>query len=148
MNKEQEDKIISQALEILAGRLKSGSVINSPDTAKNYIRLLIADEKSEVFFILFLNTQHQVIAEEILFKGTIDACSVYPREVIKAALSWNAAAVLLAHNHPSGIGEPSAADVRITDRLKEALNMVDIRLLDHFIVTLTTTTSMAERGLL
>lgn len=148
MNKEQEDKIISQALEILAGRLKSGSVINSPDTAKNYIRLLIADEKSEVFFILFLNTQHQVIAEEILFRGTIDACSVYPREVIKAALSWNAAAVMLAHQHPSGNGEPSMADIRITETLKNALDVVDIRLLDHFIVTLTTTISFAERGLL
>lgn len=148
MNKEQEDKIISHALEILASRLKFGSVINSPETAKNYIRLLIADEKSEVFFILFLNTQHQVIAEEILFRGTIDACSVYPREVIKAALSWNAAAILLAHNHPSGTDTPSAADIRLTERLKDALDMVDIRLLDHFIVTLTTTTSMAERGLL
>ena len=111
-------------------------------------QLRIADRDREVFLVYFLNTQHALIAAEEMFWGTIDGAAVYPREVAKTALQHNAAAVIFAHNHPSGIVEPSSADRHITNRLVESLRLLDIRVLDHIIVSHKDTMSFAERGLL
>ncbi|MCG6507504.1 DNA repair protein RadC, partial [Vibrio parahaemolyticus] len=107
---------------------------------------VLRDRQREAFYILFLDNQHRVIRDEVLFEGTIDAASVYPREVVKRALHHNAAALILAHNHPSGVAEPSQADRRITQRLTDALALVDIRVLDHFVVGDGDVVSFAERG--
>jgi DNA repair protein RadC len=109
---------------------------------------LLSGRQQEVFLVLFLDTQHRVIAPEELFHGTLGQTSVYPREVVKRALAHNAAAVILAHNHPSGVAEPSQSDRLLTDALKQALAMVDVRMLDHFVVAGATTLSFAEKGLL
>jgi DNA repair protein RadC len=109
---------------------------------------LLGARQQEVFLVLFLDTQHRVIASEELFHGTLSQTSVYPREVVKRALAHNAAAVILAHNHPSGVAEPSQSDQLLTDALKQALNLVDVRVLDHFIVGTGTILSFAERGLM
>ena len=108
---------------------------------------MLSDSEHEIFAVLFLDNRHQVIDYQEMFRGTVDGTSVYPREVVKEALARNAAAVLLVHNHPSGIAEPSSADQAITRRLKSALDLVDIRVIDHLIVG-QTVTSMASRGLL
>jgi DNA repair protein RadC len=107
---------------------------------------VLRDRQREAFYILFLDNQHRVIQDEILFEGTIDAASVYPREVVKRALHHNAAALILAHNHPSGVAEPSQSDIRITSRISDALALVDIRVLDHFVVGDGEIVSFAERG--
>jgi len=104
----------------------------SPGAVRDYLCLHLAERKYEIFYCLFLDSQHRLLDGKELFRGTIDGCSVYPREVVKATLEINAAAVILAHNHPSGVAEPSAADRQITDRLKNALALVDVRVLDHF----------------
>ena len=148
-SKTQEDKIIEQALEILMGRLKiGGEALTSPNSVRNYLKLKLAEQEREVFAAIFMNAQHQVIAYEELFYGTIDSASVYPREIVKTALRHNAAAVILAHNHPSGNPEPSQADIQITTKIKDALNLLDIRVLDHLIVGSSDTVSLAERGLM
>lgn len=144
-----EDKAIEKALKILESRLrKPGSALTSPETTKTYLRFKLAELEHEVFSVIFLNNQHQVIEYRELFRGTIDGASVYPREVLKACLQLNAAAVIFAHNHPSGINEPSSADRNITDKLKAALNMVDIRTLDHLIIGSGDPYSFAEHGLI
>lgn len=122
--------------------------ITRPSTAANLLRLRIGAQEREVFSVAYLNTQHQLIDIDDLFFGTLDGAAVYPREVVKAALLNNAAAVILSHNHPSGSLTPSAADRRITERLREALALVEIRVLDHVIVTRTDAYSFAEHGLL
>lgn len=143
------DEIVRQALAILASRLrKPGHALTCSDSTRTYLRLQLAEREHEVFAILYLDNQHRVIAFEELFRGTIDGAAVYPREVVKAALRHNAAAVILTHNHPSGNEEPSTADQAITDRLKRALQTVDIRVLDHVIVAGMRTTSFAERGMI
>jgi len=138
------------ALEItqryLAETLKRGEALTSPQQTQLYLSCVLRDRQREAFYILFLDNQHRVIQDEILFEGTIDAASVYPREVVKRALHHNAAALILAHNHPSGIAEPSQADRRITNRLTDALALVDIRILDHFVVGDGEIVSFAERG--
>ena len=127
--------------------IRKGDVLASPHHARDYLTLKMRDYEHEVFACLFLDNQHRVIAFEELFFGTIDGASVHPREVVKRALHHNAAAVILVHNHPSGITEPSAADKRITRELKTSLGLVDVRVLDHFVVG-ETVTSFAERKLL
>lgn len=122
--------------------------LTSPVLTKQYLQLKLAKQEREVFAVIFMDSQHRVICYQELFYGTIDAASVYPREVVKRALQLNAAALVFSHNHPSGIAEPSQADIRITERLKDALALVEIRVLDHLIIAGSTSVSMAERGLL
>jgi DNA repair protein RadC len=143
-----DDAVIDAALELLSRRMTQGPLLSSPRAVKDYLRLRFADLQHEVFCLLYLDKRHRLIACEDIFRGTIDGASVHPREVIKAALRHNAAAVLCAHNHPSGTPEPSHADELITSRLKAALDLVDIRLMDHIVVSARETVSMAERGLL
>ncbi|WP_299199472.1 DNA repair protein RadC [uncultured Amphritea sp.] len=131
-----------------AEQLQRDSALTSPDLVRDYLQLQLSDRSREVFACLLLDSQHRVICFEELFKGTIDSATVHPREVVKLALSHNAAAMILAHNHPSGIAEPSLADQNITQRIKEALSLVDIRLLDHMVVGAGVTVSLAERGLI
>lgn len=147
--KANDDDVIAHALQILNTRLRQpGAAINSPQELKDYARLRLAELDHEVFCVVFLDNRHRVIAFEELFRGTIDGASVHPREVVKAALAHNAAAVVLVHNHPSGVPEPSGADKLITNRLKDALALIDIRTLDHLIVAGRETVSFAEKGLL
>lgn len=122
--------------------------IRSPHDTEEFVKPLLIHAEAEKFLVVFLDNRHRVIATEVMFNGTVDGTSVYPREVVKTALSYNAAAILLAHNHPSGIAEPSQADERITKRIKAALELVDVRLLDHVIVGGSSgkTVSLASRG--
>ncbi len=128
--------------------LPSGAAIRSPADTEMFLKARMQHLDHELFCCLYLDNRHRVLRFDELFRGTIDGTSVYPREVVKEALSVNAAAVILAHNHPSGVAEPSQADERITRRLKSALELVDIRLLDHLIVGEGKATSLASRGLL
>jgi DNA repair protein RadC len=128
--------------------MRSGSALANPRATREFLRVRLRDLPHEVFCCVFLDNRHRVIAFEELFRGTIDGASVHPREVVKQALSRNAAAVILAHNHPSGLAEPSQADQLITRRLKEALALVDIRVLDHVVIGDGVCESFAERGLL
>ena len=128
--------------------LPTGEAIRSPADTEGYLQSRLRHLDHELFCCLFLDNRHRVLTFNELFRGTIDGTSVYPREVVKEALAVNAAAVILAHNHPSGVAEPSQADERITRRLKAALELVDIRLLDHLIIGDGRATSLASRGLL
>ena len=118
----------------------------SPDDVERFLQLQLSGREQEVFGALFLDTRHRMINFEQLFYGTIDGASVHPREVVKAALKCNAAAVIFAHNHPSGVAEPSQADIQITGRLKSALALIDVRVLDHIVVTADDCVSLAQRG--
>jgi DNA repair protein RadC len=142
-----EDEVIFEAIQIYNRTFSKGEALTCADKAKDCIKLKLAPFEHEVFVCLFLDNQHRLIACEELFRGTIDSASVYPREVVKVALQHNAAALIIAHNHPSGISEPSQADKVITDKLKAALALIDIRVLDHFIVG-ETVYSFSEHGLL
>ena len=122
--------------------------LNNPKEAKDYCRLLLGGRQQEVFMVLFLDTQHRVIVSEEMFHGTLTQTSVYPREVVKRALVNNAAAVMLCHNHPSGLSEPSTADKLLTTALKQALTLVDVRVLDHFVIGDADAFSFAEWGLI
>lgn len=145
----EEDDVISRALSILEKRMfQHGEALTSPGAVRQYLRMRLAQEPHEVFGAVFLDNQHQVIAFEQLFQGTIDAASVYPRVVVHKALEHRSAALIIAHNHPSGYVEPSMADKVLTKRLKEVLGWVDVRLLDHFIVGEGEPFSFAEAGLL
>ncbi len=142
-----------RALPLFARRyfeesLPAGIAIRSPTDTEGFLKARMQHLDHELFCCLYLDNRHRVLRFDELFRGTIDGTSVYPREVVKEALSVNAAAVILAHNHPSGVAEPSQADERITQRLKAALELVDIRLLDHLIVGHGAATSLASRGLL
>ncbi len=144
-----EMKTIEKAEKILKREAEGiECYLSNPDAVRRYLRMALQHLQAEEFHCIFLNAQHGVIAMEKLFSGTIDASSVYPREVVKRSLSLNAANVIFAHNHPSGCAEPSQADNRITLKLRDALAMVDIRTLDHIIIGSKEVTSMAERGLL
>ena len=145
-----DDAIIESALKILESRIlydPGSPSMTSPQASKDFVKLQLATYEHEVFACLFMDNRNRVIAYEELFRGTIDGASVYPREVVKACLSHNAAAVIFAHNHPSGISEPSLADKSITKRLNDALALIDVRVLDHLVVG-EEVTSFAERGLL
>lgn len=146
---QHEDWIIRQAIALLEQRIfKASPMLNSPAAVRDYLHLKLVAEPNEVFAVVFLNSQHQVLAYEPMFKGTVDQTSVYPRVLVQRALALNASAVILAHQHPSGMTVPSAADQALTDRLKAALAMVDVRVVDHFIVGKGTPYSFAESGLL
>jgi DNA repair protein RadC len=136
------------ARRALHEKISRGNVLNSPAAVRDYLRLKMQSLPHEVFMALFLDAQNRVITIEELFRGTLTQTSVYPREVVKRALHHNAGAVILAHNHPSGVAEPSHADETLTQALRQALALVDIRVLDHFIVAGSGVLSFAERGLL
>ena len=140
--------VLEIARRSLASRLAQTPVFDSPQAVKDYLQLQLASKPHEVFAVLFLDTQHRLLAFEELFRGTLNQASVYPREVVKRALALNAAAAILAHNHPSGVAEPSRADEALTQALKAALALVDVRVLDHFVVARGSVVSFAERGLL
>jgi DNA repair protein RadC len=141
-------EILDLASHILETCMRRSETLQNPNEAKLYLSLQLGDLEREVFCCLFLDNRHRVIAFDKLFLGTIDGTSVHAREVVKAALKCNAAAVIFAHNHPSGVAEPSRADEALTRQLKDALALVGIRVLDHIIVAGTDTVSLAERGLL
>jgi DNA repair protein RadC len=132
----------------LSEELQSQPAFTSPAAVKDFLRLSIGSKEHEVFMVLFLDTQHALIAAQEMFRGTLSQTSVYPREVVKEALRLNAGSVILAHNHPSGVVEPSRADEHLTQTLKTALALVDVRVLDHVVVAPQRAMSMAERGLL
>ncbi|OOO01934.1 MAG: hypothetical protein USCGTAYLOR_01858 [Chromatiales bacterium USCg_Taylor] len=143
---------IQAALELgrryLEEKLNRGDALCNPEDTRRYLNASMRNLPHEVFACLFLDTRHRIICFEELFRETLDAASVYPREVVKRALLHNAAAVILAHNHPSGIAEPSSADKALTERLRGALELIDIRVLDHFVIGEGEIVSMAERGLI
>lgn len=146
---DHEADILAQAARILLGRVsKQPDCFTSPDTTKQFLKIKLRPLDHEVFACLFLDNQHRLIQYQELFRGTIDGASVYPREVAKEALRLNAAAMIMAHNHPSGISEASHADRTITEKLKQALGLFDIRVLDHFIVGDDEPFSFAEHGLI
>ncbi len=128
--------------------IREGQPLTSPEHVRDYLKAILSHHESEVFGIIFMDNRHRVQSFEILFYGTIDGASVHPREVVKRALANNSAAVILTHNHPSGVGEPSQADIALTRRLKDALGLIDVRIIDHFIVGEGEPVSMSERGLL
>lgn len=142
----QLQAVLEMARRHLAERLRRDSALESPQAVRDYLKARLRHEPHEAFACLFLDSRHRVLAFEVLFRGSIDGASVYPRQVVKRALAHNAAALILTHNHPSGIAEPSQADRLLTQRLKDALALVDVRVLDHFIVGDGEPLSMAEHG--
>ena len=144
----QLQAVLEMSRRYLGESLARGQALTSPEDTRAFLCARLRDCPQEIFCCLFLDTRHRVLAFEELFRGTLDGAAVYPREVVKQALAHNAAAVILAHNHPSGVAEPSRADEALTQRLKEALAVVDIRVLDHLVVGDGDITSFAERGLL
>ncbi|MFZ5844713.1 MAG: RadC family protein [Pseudomonadota bacterium] len=132
----------------LAAELQRGPAFSQPMQVRRYLQAELAGERNEIFLGLFLDTRHRLIASERLFQGSIDGASVHPRVLVQKAMLHNAAALIVAHNHPSGVAEPSAADEALTRTLKEALALVDVRLLDHIVVSQGSTVSLAERGLM
>ena len=143
----QLQAVMEMSRRYLFETLQRGHVLSSPEETRQYLSSCLRDYQHEVFAALFMDQRHRVICFEELFTGTIDGASVYPREVVKKALQHNAAAIIFAHNHPSGVAEPSSADKHITQRLQAALALMDIRVLDHFVVG-DEVVSFAERGLL
>lgn len=141
-----EAEILEMASHLAMKRFQGIEPLTSPDLVRRYLRARMLHLEHEVFACIFLDNQHRTISYEELFRGTLDGASVYPREVVKRALQHNAAAVLLAHNHPSGVAEPSQADRRITERLSQALDLVGVRVLDHLVVGSEDIVSFAERG--
>ncbi|WP_198266529.1 RadC family protein [sulfur-oxidizing endosymbiont of Gigantopelta aegis] len=144
----QLQAVLEMSKRYLGETMENQDVISSPEDTRQFLKSQLGNRPYEVFAALFLDNRHRVIKFEELFRGTIDGASVYPREVVKTALEHNAAALIIAHNHPSGVAEPSTADERITLRLKEALALVDIRLLDHLVIGDGEVVSLAERGIL
>ena len=142
------DQILEAARQVIEQKMQRGAEFTSPVVVKDYLRAKLAGFEHEVFAVLFLDTRHRLIDYVEMFRGTIDAAEVHPREVVKQALRLNAAAVIVSHNHPSGNSEPSAADKAMTAQLRQGLALVDVRTLDHVIVAGSRTTSFAERGLL
>jgi DNA repair protein RadC len=140
--------VIEMARRALAEQMQSLPVFDSPERVKDFLSLHLRGQEHEVFAVMFLDSQHRLLRIEDMFRGTLTQTSVYPREVVKRALALNAGAVVLAHNHPSGVAEPSRADEYLTQTLKSALQLVDIRVLDHLVVGRGQVVSMAERGLL
>lgn len=141
-------EVVEAAKSYLNRRIRRSNPVTSPKTARDYLAVTLGARDAEVFCILLLDSRHRVLEFVELFHGTIDGASVHPREVVKLALAKNAASVILVHNHPSGVAEPSRADELITTRLKDALNLVDIRTVDHLIVAGGAVVSLAERGVL
>ena len=144
----QLQAVMEMAKRALREKIGSGDALNSPHAVRDYLRLKLQGRPHEVFASVFLDAQNRVLAVEELFRGTLTQTSVYPREVVKRALHYNAAALIFAHNHPSGIAEPSRADEMLTIALKQALALIDVKVLDHFVVGGDSAMSFAERGLL
>ncbi len=148
LNDVEKQSVITLAMKVLSIKHRAGRILSKPDETRDFLRLRLADYRNEVFGCLFLDNRHRIIVVRELFQGTIDGASVYPRVVVQQAMEVNAAAVVFFHNHPSGVAEPSHADEAITRRLKDALALVDVRVLDHFVVSAGESVSFAERGLL
>ena len=148
LNDEEKQTVMILAMKVLAVKHRAGRALSSPEETRNFLRLRLADYRNEVFGSLFLDNRHRIIAVRELFQGTIDGASIHPRVVVQQALEANAAAMVFFHNHPSGVAEPSHADEAITRRLKDALALVDVRVLDHFVVSCGESVSFAERGLI
>ena len=146
--KATETEVLQAATSIEFGKLPNGPLLSSPGETRRFLVAALHQRTAEVFCAIFLDNRHRKIAFKELFQGTIDGASVHPREVIRACIELNAAAIILVHNHPSGVCEPSQADELITNRLRDALALADIRVLDHIIVAGPSTLSFAERGLL
>lgn len=144
----QLQAVLEMGRRHLSASMKAGDLLTSPDLVRSYLSAHLRHQPREVFAVLFLDNQNRLIIYEELFFGTIDGASVYPREVVRRALAHNCAAVILAHNHPSGVAEPSQADCRITQRLQAALDLIDVRVIDHMVVGDAEVISFAERGLL
>ncbi len=144
----QLQAVLEMARRHLSAAMKEGDLLTSPTLVRNYLSAQLRHQPHEIFAVLFLDSQHRLIAYDEIFFGTIDGANVYPREVVKKALARNAAAAILAHNHPSGVAEPSQADQLITRRLQDALGLVGVRVIDHMIVGDKEVISFAERGLL
>lgn len=140
--------VIARAMRLLEHEVREADSMRSPSAVRDYLCLRLADKRHEVFCVVFLDSQNRVIAFEEMFRGTLTQTSVYPREVVIEALNHNAAGVILCHNHPSGIADPSRADEALTQNLRQALALVDVRVLDHVIVAGATSISFAERGLM
>ena len=148
LNSTQADEVVAAAMAVLQERARYGTPLTSPQHVRDYLKLRLAGLPHEVFWLAHLDAQHRVIKMEELFRGTLTQTSVYPREVVKAALAANAAAVIFAHNHPSGLAQPSQADELLTRTLRAALELIDVRVLDHFVIAGPNAVSFAERGLL
>ncbi len=144
----QLQAVLEMARRALQEEISCGDALSSPQAVRDYLRLKLQALPHEVFMVLFLDAQNRVVGDEVLFRGTLTQTSVYPREVVVRALHHNAAGVIFAHNHPSGVSEPSHADQTLTQALKNALGLVDVKVLDHFIVAGSGALSFAERGLL
>ncbi|AQT61340.1 DNA repair protein RadC [Cellvibrio sp. PSBB023] len=144
----QLQAVLEMGRRHLSASMKAGDLLTSPDLVRSYLSAHLRHQPREVFAVLFLDNQNRLITYEELFFGTIDGASVYPREVVRRALAHNCAAVILAHNHPSGVAEPSQADCRITQHLQAALDLIDVRVIDHMVVGDAEVISFAERGLL
>ncbi len=142
----QLQAVLEMGRRHLAERLRRDSALESPQAVRDYLKSLLRHEPHEVFGCLFMDSKHRMLAFEVLFRGSIDSASVYPRQVVKRALAHNAAAVIFCHNHPSGITEPSQADRTLTQRLTEALDLIEVRVLDHFIVGDGEPLSLVEYG--
>lgn len=140
------DELLGFATGLLEERFRRSDALGSPDATRDYLMLRLAVEERELFGVVFLDSQHQVLSFEVLFQGSLSSTTVHPREVVKRCLALNAGAVILAHNHPSGVPDPSSADRQITDRLGRALELVEVRLLDHIVVGGPRAVSFAERG--
>lgn len=143
-----QEEVLKAARQVLGHRVRRGSLLSSPQAVRDFLRVKLGTLEHEVFFAMLLDSQNRLIDHMELFRGTLAQTSVYPREVVKITLLRNAAAVIFAHNHPSGVPEPSRADELLTATLKQALSLVDVRVLDHFIVAGADVLSFAERGLL
>lgn len=148
LESQDAERVVSAALAVLESRAKYQDCLTSPRAVRDYLRLALAGREHEVFACVLLDAQHRVIEFVELFRGTLTQTSVYPREVVKCVLQHNAAAVIFAHNHPSGVAEPSHADEILTRSLKSALGLIDCHVLDHFVVAGASYMSFAERGLL
>jgi len=144
----QVDEVLQAAQTLLWQQMRGREVLSSPQMVRDFLRVRLGGLEHEVFAVLMLDAQHALIEYVELFRGTVSQTSVYPREVVKESLARNAAALILVHNHPSGVAEPSRADEFLTQTLKSALNLVDVRVLDHLIVAGTNVLSFAERGLI
>lgn len=144
----QLQAVMEMARRHLAETMQKQNVFLKTDDVRQYLRAHLRHKQHEVFAVLYLDNQHQLLAYDEIFRGTIDGASVHPREVVKSVLRHNAAAIILAHNHPSGVAEPSGSDLDITQLLKDALQLIDVRVLDHFIVGDAEVVSLCERGLL
>ncbi|MCP5443406.1 MAG: DNA repair protein RadC [Chromatiaceae bacterium] len=148
LNDAEKQSLKALALTLLAQQHQPGKTLTSPEETRSYLRLRLAEYKNEVFGCVYLDNRHRIIKVAELFHGTIDGAAVHPRVVVQQSLELNAAAIIFYHNHPSGVAEPSHADEAITRRLKDALALVDVRVLDHFVVTAGESVSFAARGIL